>query len=168
METERKQKTMIGTIISLAVVLAGSLGINLGGFVDANGKVDIIKGVTAEIREDVISELRAENKKELESIIEESLKKQLPILLKDTISDVKDTNERVENMEQREIDTISRKAVGAYSKIFTTEDLKNNPTNSDNIFMGLQLESCKALLMTIDRDRTILFYDYLIGQTPNE
>ncbi len=65
-------------------------------------------------------------------------------------------------LEQIRKNEITERAVAAYGKIFTIEDLKNNPNNRINIKQALLIEHSKEILMTIDRDRTDEFYNYLI------
>lgn len=87
----------------------------------------------------------------LRPMIQEVVKEELECI-KIEITELKNYN----------IEEITGRAVSAYSKVFTIEDLNDSPEKRFSITQGLKLDSCKTILMAIDRERTLMFYDYLI------
>lgn len=76
--------------------------------------------------------------------------------------EIKPLKQDILDLKQSDIDDKTGRAISAYSKVFTIDDLKNSPEKRFSITQGLKLKSCYNILLTMDRERTILFYDYLI------
>ena len=74
---------------------------------------------------------------------------------------IESINSDVSELKHKSECELKERAVAAYSKIETVEDLNNNPSNMINIKMGLTDDDTRSLLMTLDKDRTLLFISEL-------
>ena len=137
-------KVILITVLSLILGVDQAMEIGAKIAPEEVGVIEAGETALAEALKPIISEIVQE---ELKPIIEKQ----------EEIS----TNISLLN-QQREKEITSR-AVAAYSKVFTIEDLKNSPEKKTSIELGLQLESCKEILMSIDLERTQIFYNYLFG-----
>lgn len=88
-----------------------------------------------------------------------------PVITRVVKAELKPLVEDISELKKQKNDDITGRAVAAYTKVFSVDDLKNSPEKRYSIKSGLLLPSCKDILMAIDRDRTLLFYDYLIDES---
>lgn len=134
----------IGVII-MGILLSGSVGFNISSF-KVKSNVDVTKIVVDQFEKSVIKVIKTE----------------VPLMIKPMADDVSDLKDGLADLTQGGIDDKTGRAISAYSKVFTIDDLKNSPEKRFSIAQGLEIPSCYETLINIDHDRTILFYNYLI------
>jgi hypothetical protein len=70
----------------------------------------------------------------------------------------------VSEIKQSQHDEMEARAIAAYSKIYTIEDLAQNPQNATSIEIALKHPDVRRVLMRIDRNRTVAFEEYYLTQ----
>jgi hypothetical protein len=70
----------------------------------------------------------------------------------------------VSEIKQSQHDEMEARAIAAYSKVHTVEDLVQNPQNATSIEIALKHPDVRRVLMRIDRDRTVAFEEYYLTQ----
>lgn len=132
-------------IIVMGILLSGSVGMNIA-IAGTRGDIAVPQVVIDQFKESVVEVIHSE----------------VPGMIKPMADDVIGLKKDLADLKQNNIDDKTGRAITAYSKVFTIDDLKNSPEKRFSITQGLELDSCYNILFTMDRDRTVLFYKYLI------
>lgn len=156
MNKELGKKILIYVAIAIFSAMTGNiLPIGNNGNIDLSILVESSTDQYGKVTESILSQAL---RPMMETVMEEGLE---PILeaqgnLRDDVAGLIKSNEA----------EITARAVGAYTKVFTIEDLNDSPEKRYSITAGLNLESCYDTLLIIDRERTKMFYNYLIRDAP--
>jgi hypothetical protein len=129
----------------MGILLSGSVGMNIA-IAGTRGDIAVPQVVIDQFKESVVEVIHSE----------------VPGMIKPMADDVIGLKKDLADLKQNNIDDKTGRAITAYSKVFTIDDLKNSPEKRFSITQGLELDSCYNILFTMDRDRTVLFYKYLI------